>query len=242
MSKRMKKIALVTGGTRGIGAGICQELKDKNYHVIATYFGNHDNARQFSEGTGIETHCFDVACETSCHHNVRQIIDTHGGVDVLVHNAGITQDSTLLKMSSPQWHKVIETNLDSAFYMTQAVLSGMKDKNFGRIIYLSSVNGVKGQRGQANYAATKAALIGFAKSVALEMAHKNITLNVIAPGYIDTEMVRAVPSEILEKIIRQIPVGRLGRIEEIAHIVSFLADERSGFITGATIHANGGMY
>ncbi len=178
------------------------------------------------------------ACESVC----AQIASSYGTIDVLVHNAGITADATVLKMTKEQWHQVLHTNLDSAFYLTKAVLEGMRCNGFGRLIYLSSVNGLKGQRGQVNYAASKAALIGFAKSVALEVANKGITANVIAPGYIDTEMVRAVPAPILEKIIAQIPAGRLGTVQEIAHAVSFLADERSGFITGSTISANGGMY
>jgi acetoacetyl-CoA reductase len=238
----MSRIALVTGGTRGIGKGISIELKNKGYTVIASYAGNHDAAKLFQAETSIATVSFDVANEHACRESCENIIKDYGSIDVLVHNAGVTADAMLLKMTSDQWHKVVSTNLDSAFYMTRAVLDSMKTRNFGRLIYLSSVNGLKGQRGQVNYAATKAALIGFAKSVALEMANKGVTANVIAPGYIDTEMVRAVPAPILEKIIAQIPVGRLGTVEEIAHIVSFLADERSGFITGSTLSANGGMY
>lgn len=236
------KVALVTGGTRGIGYAISVELKEKGYKVIATYAGNHEAAQKFHNETGIDTIAFDVADELACQKMCQDLIQTHGCIDVLVHNAGVTSDATLLKMSSDQWHKVIQTNLDSAFYLTKAVLESMRDKGFGRLIYLSSVNGLKGQRGQANYAATKAALIGFAKSVGLEMANKGITANVIAPGYIDTDMVRAVPEAILEKIIAQIPVGRLGTTAEIAHAVSFLADDRAGFITGSTLSVNGGMY
>lgn len=237
-----KKVALVTGGTRGIGAGISRELSSKGYHVIASYVANKEAAQAFEKDTGIETISFDVSIEEVSVAAIESILQKYGAIDIFVHNAGITADATLLKMTSEQWYKVIQTNLNSVFYLTKAVLSGMKEKGFGRLIYLSSVNGLKGQRGQVNYASTKAALIGFAKSVALEMASKGVTANVIAPGYIDTEMVRAVPPAVLEKIIGQIPVGRLGTVDEIAHIVSFLADEKSGFITGSTISANGGMY
>lgn len=238
----MSRLALVTGGTRGIGAAISRELKQKGYRVIATHASNKDAAAAFSLSTDIEIYSFDISNEQVCRLSIQKIIEKHGHISVLVHNAGITADSTLQKMSSEQWSSVMRTNLDSCFYLTQAVLEGMRENKFGRLIYLSSVNGLKGQRGQSNYAATKAAVIGFAKSVALEVANKGITANVIAPGYVDTDMVRAVPDAILEKIIASIPVGRLGSIEEVAHCVSFLADERSGFITGTTLSTNGGMY
>ncbi len=238
----MTSLALVTGGTRGIGATISRELTEKGYHVIATYAHNSKAANTFHNETGISVELFDVGDESACKETLSRLAETYGTIDVLVHNAGITADATLQNMTSDQWHRVIQTNLNSCFYLTQAVLEGMRAKGFGRLIYLSSVNGLKGQRGQANYAATKAALIGFAKSVALEVATKGITANVIAPGYIDTEMVRAVPEAILTKIIAQIPVGRLGAAEEIAHCVSFLIDKKASFITGSVINANGGMY
>ncbi|MDP3371533.1 MAG: acetoacetyl-CoA reductase [Candidatus Paracaedibacteraceae bacterium] len=238
----MSQLALVTGGTRGIGAAISRELTHKGYRVIASYASNKEAARLFSAETGIQTIAFDIADENACKTAINYIETEHGSISMLVHNAGITADSTLEKMASDQWHRVIRTNLNSCFYLTQAVLDGMRAQNFGRLIYLSSVNGLKGQRGQCNYAAAKAAIIGFAKSIALEVANKGITANVIAPGYIDTEMVRAVPKPVLEKIIGTIPVGRLGTAEEIAHCVSFLADKHAGFITGSTLSANGGMY
>ena len=234
----MSQLALITGGTRGIGAAISRELAYKGYRVIATYASNKEAASIFSAETGIETVAFDIADENACKTAIEYITTQHGHVSVLVHNAGITADATLQKMTSDQWQSVMRTNLDSCFYLTKAVLDGMRTHNFGRLIYLSSVNGLKGQRGQCNYAATKAAIIGFAKSIALEVANKGITANVIAPGYVDTEMVRAVPESVLEKIIATIPVGRLGTAEEIAHCVSFLADVRTGFITGSTLSAN----
>jgi acetoacetyl-CoA reductase len=238
----MLRLALITGGTRGIGAAISQEFHNKGYRVVATYSKNKEAALKFRNETGIATIQFDVSDETGCFNGIKHITDEHGGIDILVHNAGITADSTIRKMTSEDWHRVIHTNLNSCFYLTQAVLEGMIQRNFGRLIYVSSVNGLKGQRGQSNYAASKAALVGFAKSVALEMATKGITANVIAPGYVDTEMVRAVPESVLAKIISTIPVGRLGTAKEIAHCVSFLADERAGFVTGTTLSANGGMY
>lgn len=238
----MSRLALITGGTRGIGAAISKEFLNKGYYVLATYSQNKEAALKFSQETGIATLQFDVSNEESCLNGIRHINQQYGLIDVLVHNAGITADSTLQKMQSEQWHRVIQTNLNSCFYLTQAVLEGMVQQKFGRLIYLSSVNGLKGQRGQSNYAASKAALIGFAKSIALEMATKGITANVVAPGYIDTEMVRAVPEAVLDKIVATIPMGRLGAADEIAYSVSFLADERASFITGATINVNGGMY
>ena len=238
----MSQLALVTGGTRGIGASISLELKSKGYRVIANFAKNKNTAKQFSEEYSIESYGFDVSDEGACRDACKEIVSKHGPIDILVHNAGITADSSLLKMTNKQWQDVMETNLSSCFYLTKIVLDDMRRNSFGRLIYLSSVNAMRGQRGQANYAASKAALTGFAKSVALEVAHKGITVNLIAPGYIDTEMVRSVPATILDNVITQIPVGRLGRPEEIAHIVSFLCDTRSGFITGTTIHANGGMH
>jgi len=238
----MSHVVLVTGGTRGIGAAIAQELTHKGYRVIATYTKNKDAAHHFQIKTGIDTISFDVSNEEACVNGIKQINERYGVIDMLVHNAGITADSTLRKMTSGDWHRVVQTNLNSCFYLTQGVVEGMIKKKFGRLIYLSSVNGLRGQRGQSNYAATKAALIGFAKSVALELANKGITANVVAPGYINTEMVRAVPEDVLASIISTIPVGRLGTAEEVAHCVSFLADERAGFITGSTLSVNGGMY
>jgi len=238
----MARVALVTGGTRGIGAAISTGLKDAGYSVAANYGGNDEAANKFKDETGIPVYKFDVGDFDAVTAGVQQIEADLGPVDVLVNNAGITRDGTLHKMAKDKWDAVISTNLDSAYNLTRAVIEGMRERGFGRIIGISSVNGQKGQMGQANYSAAKAGLIGFTKAIALENARKGITANVVAPGYIGTEMVRAVPEDILKQIIAQIPVNRLGEPEEIARCVVFLAADEAGFITGSTISANGGQY
>jgi acetoacetyl-CoA reductase len=239
----MARVALVTGGTRGIGAAISVALNEAGYKVAATYGGNDEAANKFKEATGIAVYKWDVADFAACKAGVGQVEADLGPVEVLVNNAGITRDTTLHKMSPDQWSAVIGTNLDSLFNMTRNVIENMRAKGFGRIISISSINGQKGQFGQSNYSAAKAGLIGFTKAVAQENAAKGITVNAVAPGYIGTEMVRAVPEEVLKtKIIPQIPVGRLGEPEEIAKCVIFLAGDDAGFITGSTLSANGGQY
>ncbi len=239
----MARVAVVTGGTRGIGEGISMALKAKGYRVAATYAGNDTAAQQFQIKTGIPVFKFDVGDYAACEKGVAQITRNLGPVDVLVNNAGITRDVVLHRMTPAQWGEVIRTNLDSAFNMTRLVIEGMRARNFGRIVSISSINGRKGQLGQANYSAAKAGLVGFSKAIALEGASKNVTCNVIAPGYINTEMVAAVPKEVLEsKILPMIPVGRLGTAAEVARCVVFLAADDAGFITGACFDANGGQY
>ncbi|HET6518234.1 MAG TPA: acetoacetyl-CoA reductase [Geminicoccaceae bacterium] len=234
---------MVTGGTRGIGRAISVGLKEAGFNVAANYGGNDEAANKFKGETGIAVFKWDVADYEACKQGVAQVEGDLGPVEVLVNNAGITRDTTLHRMTPEQWRAVIATNLDSLFYMTRCVIEGMRERNFGRIISISSINGQKGQFGQANYAAAKAGLIGFTKSVAQENAAKGITANVVAPGYIGTEMVRAVPEDVLKsKILPLIPVGRLGEPEEIARCVTFLAGDDAGFITGSTLSANGGQY
>ena len=239
----MTRVAVVTGGTRGIGHAISIALKNKGCRVAATYAGNDTAARQFQAGTGIPIYKFDVGDYAACQEGVTRIARDLGPVDILVNNAGITRDSMLHRMTKENWDAVIHTNLDSVFNMTRLVIEGMRARSFGRVINISSINGRKGQTGQANYSAAKAALLGFTKAVAQESAARGITVNVIAPGYIATEMVMAVPKEILDtKILPLIPVGRLGTAEEVARCVAFLADDAAGFITGACLDANGGQY
>ncbi len=239
----MARVALVTGGTRGIGAAISVGLKEAGYKVAANYGGNDEAAEKFKAETGIPVYKWDVSDFEACKAGVAQVEADLGTVEVLVNNAGITRDTTLHKMTSEQWQAVIRTNLDSLFNMTRNVIENMRAGGFGRIISISSVNGQKGQFGQSNYAAAKAGLIGFTKSVAQENAAKGITVNAVAPGYIGTEMVRAVPEEVLKtKIIPLIPVGRLGEPEEVAKCVVFLAADDAGFITGSTRSTNGGQY
>jgi len=238
----MARVALVTGGTRGIGHAISKELKEKGYKVAANYGGNDAAAQKCAEELGITVYKFDVGDFEACAAGVKRVEAEIGPIDILVNNAGITRDSTLHKMSPDQWNDVIRVNLGSAYNMSRCVIEGMRDRGFGRIINISSVNGQKGQLGQSNYAAAKAGMIGFTKSLAVENARKGVTVNAIAPGYIDTEMVSAVPEKVLESIIAGIPVNRLGKPEEVAHCVAFLADDDAGFITGATIAINGGQY
>jgi acetoacetyl-CoA reductase len=239
----MGRVAVVTGGTRGIGHAISIALKNKGCRVAATYAGNDTAARQFQAETGIPIYKFDVADYAACQEAVTRIARDLGSVEILVNNAGITRDVMLHRMKREDWDAVMHTNLDSVFNMTRLVIEGMRSRSFGRIINISSINGRKGQMGQANYSAAKAGLLGFTKAVAQEGASQGITCNVIAPGYIATEMVMAVPKEILDtKIIPFIPVGRLGTAEEVARCVTFLAADDAGFITGACLDANGGQY
>ena len=238
----MTRTALVTGGTRGIGAAIARALSESGHRVVVTYQGNDDAAAAFTRDTGIPASKWDVADYDACQQGVAGVESEYGPVDVLVNNAGITRDGMLHKMSADDWDAVIRTNLTSAFNMTRAVISGMRDRGFGRVIQISSINGQKGQMGQANYAAAKAGLVGFTKSIAQENARRGITANVIAPGYIGTEMVAAVPENVLEKIVGQIPVSRLGEADEIGQAAAYLASDAAGFVTGSTLSINGGQY
>jgi acetoacetyl-CoA reductase len=239
----MARVALVTGGTRGIGAAISKGLKQAGYTVAANYGGNDEAAQKFKGETGIPVYKFDVSDAAACEAGIRTIESELGPVDVLVNNAGITRDGMFHRMTFDQWQAVIRTNLDSMFTCTRPVIDGMRNRGFGRIIIISSINGQKGQMGQTNYSAAKAGVVGFAKALAQENANKGVTVNVIAPGYISTEMVQAVPEEVLKtKILPLIPVGRLGEAEEIARTVLFLAADEGGFMTGSTISINGGQY
>jgi len=238
----MGRVALVTGGSRGIGEAISLALKEAGYNVVATYAGNDEKAKQFSTDTGIPTYKFDVSDYDACQTEVAKIESDVGPVEVLVNNAGITRDGTMHKMTFQQWNEVIQTNLTSCFNMCHAVLNGMRERNFGRIVNIGSINGQAGQYGQVNYAAAKSGIHGFTKALAQEGAAKGITVNAVAPGYIATEMVRAVPENVLEKIVARIPVGRLGEASEIARGVAFLVSDDAGFITGSTLSINGGQH
>lgn len=239
----MARVALVTGGTRGIGAAISKGLKEAGFNVAANYAGNDEAANKFKSETGVPVYKFDVSDPAACDAGVKRIEAEVGPVDVLVNNAGITRDGFFHRMNYEQWSAVMRTNLDSMFTVTRPVIDGMRNRSFGRIVIISSINGQKGQMGQTNYSAAKAGVIGFAKALAQENANKGVTVNVIAPGYIATEMVQAVPEEVLKtKILPLIPVGRLGEAEEIARTVVFLAGDDAGFITGSTLSINGGQY
>jgi acetoacetyl-CoA reductase len=239
----MSRVALVTGGSRGIGAAISMALKNAGYKVAATYAGNDEAAAEFSKVTGISTYKWDVSSYEACKDGIAKVEADLGPVEILVNNAGITRDGMFHKMTPDQWSAVINTNLTGLFNMTHNVWSGMRDRSFGRVINISSINGQKGQAGQVNYSAAKAGDLGFTKALAQEGAMKNITVNAICPGYIATEMVRAIPEKVLnERILPQVPVGRLGEPEEIARCVLFLASDDAGFVTGSTITANGGQY
>jgi acetoacetyl-CoA reductase len=241
--KTMSRVALVTGGSRGIGAAIAMALKEAGYKVAATYAGNDEKAAAFTAETGIKTYKWDVADYEACAAGIAQVEGDLGPVEVLVNNAGITRDAPFHKMTPAQWNEVIGTNLNGVFNMTHPVWPGMRQRKFGRIITISSINGQKGQFAQANYAASKAGDIGFTKSLAQEGARAGITVNVVAPGYINTEMMSTIPEKVMnEVILPQIPVGRLGEASEIARTVLFLASDDAGFITGSTISANGGQY
>jgi len=238
----MTRIALVTGGVSGIGAATCKALLAAGCKVAANYFGNGDVAAAFNKETGIPVYEWDVADFDACQQGAALVVRELGAVDILVNNAGITQDGMLHKMSKEQWRSVIDVDLGGCFNMCRALVETMRERRFGRIINVSSINALSGQFGQTNYAAAKAGMIGFTKALALENARKGVTVNCIAPGYIDTEMVHSVPEKVLEGIIAQIPVGRLGKGEEIADMVAFLAGERAGYVTGATLAVNGGQY
>src|SRR5712675_2835162 len=238
----MARVAVVTGGIRGIGRAIAIALKNAGYNVAANY--GHDDAtgRQFSEETGIPVYKFDVADFAACVEGVKAVEAQLGPVEVLVNNAGITRDATMHRMSFEQWNAVIQTNLASCFNLSRAVIEGMRDRKFGRIVNIGSINGQAGQYGQVNYAAAKSGIHGFTKALGQEGAKAGITVNAIAPGYIDTDMVSAVPAEVLAKIVARIPVGRLGQASEIARGVLFLVADEGGFITGSTLSINGGQH
>jgi len=240
----MARVALVTGGTRGIGAAISKGLKAAGYSVAANYAGNDEAANRFNSETGIPVYKWDVGDFDACGAGVRQVEADVGPVEILVNNAGITRDGFFHRMTKEQWSAVIRTNLDSLFNMTRPVIEGMRNRSFGRVIVISSINGQKGQMGQVNYSAAKAGDLGFVKALAQENANRGITVNAICPGYIGTEMVQAIDPEILKtKIVPLIPVGRLGTPEEIARAVVYLAGEETGaFITGSTLSINGGQY
>ncbi|KQQ70481.1 MULTISPECIES: beta-ketoacyl-ACP reductase [unclassified Rhizobium] len=239
----MARIALISGGTRGIGAAISTAMKAAGYSVAANFAGNTEKAAEFHAATGIPVFQWDVSDYDACVKGIAEVEAQLGPVDVLVNNAGITRDGMFHKITPQQWKEVIDTNLSGLFNMTHPVWPGMRERGFGRIINISSINGQRGQMGQVNYSAAKAGDLGFTKALAQEGASKNITVNAICPGYIGTDMVRAIPQKVMdEKIIPQIPVGRLGEPEEIARCVLFLASEEAGFITGSTLSANGGQY
>ena len=238
----MARVAVVTGGTRGIGEAIAVGLKKAGYIVASNYAGNDERAKEFSARTGIEVFKFDVSDFEQCKAGIADITAKLGPVDVLINNAGITRDGVMHRMTYQQWEEVVHTNLSSCFNMCRNVIDSMRERGFGRIVNIGSVNGQAGQYGQVNYAAAKSGIHGFTKALAQESAAKGITVNAIAPGYIDTDMVRAVPPHVLEKIVAKIPVGRLGRADEIAMAVLFLVDDENGFMTGSTLSVNGGQH
>jgi acetoacetyl-CoA reductase len=238
----MARVAIVTGGTRGIGAAISMTLRDAGITVAANYAGNDERAAAFTKETGIVSYKFDVADFDACHAACAQIASDLGPIDIVVNNAGITRDGTLARMAREDWDAVIDTNLGGCFNMAKAVYGGMKERNFGRIVNIGSINGQAGQYGQVNYAAAKSGIHGFTKALAQEGARNNITCNAIAPGYIDTDMVAAVPANVLEKIVAKIPVGRLGQANEIARAVLFLVSDDAAFVTGSTMSVNGGQH
>jgi acetoacetyl-CoA reductase len=240
--EKMSRIALVTGGTRGIGEAISVRLKNAGYRVTALYVGRDDRARAFSEQTGIQALRCDVANSDQCAETVARISNDAGPVEILVNNAGITRDATMRKMNRAQWDEVLDINLGGCFNMCKAVWDGMLSRGFGRVVNIGSINGQAGQYGQVNYAAAKSGIHGFTKALAQEGAAKGVTVNAIAPGYIDTDMVAAVPAPVLEKIVARIPVGRLGHAHEIARGVLFLVADEAGFITGSTLSINGGQH
>ncbi len=237
-----KKIALVTGGTRGIGAAISKYLEKNGFHVVANYHNNDEAAQKFKKETGADVVKFDVANFKQVQKAVEGILAEHGPIAVLVNNAGITKDGFLHKMSEEDWDDVLDTNLKSAFNVTRAVIGNMRDNNFGRVINISSINAQKGQFAQVNYCAAKAGLIGFTKALALEGARKNITANTICPGYIETDMTAAIPAEIMSEILKTIPLGRMGQPQEIGAMVAFLASDEAAYVTGATFAVNGGQH
>jgi acetoacetyl-CoA reductase len=235
-------VAIVTGGTRGIGEAISVALRDMGFKVAANYAGNDERAKAFTDRTGIAAFKWDVSDHDACQEGVRNVEAELGPVDVLVNNAGITRDATMRKMDHAKWQEVIDTNLGGCFNMAKAVFDGMTSRGYGRVVNIGSINGQAGQYGQVNYAAAKSGIHGFTKALAQEGARFGVTVNAIAPGYIDTDMVAAVPEEVLGKIVARIPVGRLGKAEEIARGVAFLVDENAGFVTGSTLSINGGQH
>ncbi|WP_299329569.1 acetoacetyl-CoA reductase [Parasphingopyxis sp.] len=238
----MERVAIVTGGTRGIGEAISVALKDQGMTVVANYGGNDEKARAFTDRTGIAAHKWDVGDFDACQEGCTKVAEEVGPVDVLVNNAGITRDGTLAKMSYDDWHEVMRVNLGGCFNMAKACFPGMRERSWGRIVNIGSINGQGGQYGQVNYAAAKSGIHGFTKALAQEGAKAGVTVNALAPGYIDTDMVAAVPEPVLEKIVAKIPVGRLGQAEEIARGVAFLCSEEAGFVTGSTMSINGGQH
>ncbi len=238
----MARVAVVTGGTRGIGEAISLGLKEAGYKVAAVYAGNDEKAREFTDRTGIAAFKWDVSNFEACKAGIAKVEAELGPVKIVVNNAGITRDGVLHRMSFEQWNDVIQTNLTSCFNMCRSVIDGMRERSFGRIVNIGSINGQAGQYGQVNYAAAKSGIHGFTKALAQEGAAKGITVNAIAPGYIDTDMVRAVPANVLEKIVAKVPVGRLGKASEIARGVLFLVSDDGGFITGSTLSINGGQH
>ena len=238
----MSRVALVTGGTRGIGASIAKALKAAGYKVAANYGGNDEAAQKFKAETSIPVFKWDVSSYEACAEGIKKVEADIGPIEVLVNNAGITRDAVLHRMTPEQWSQVIATNLTSCFNMCRCVIEGMRERGFGRIVNIGSINGQAGQYGQVNYAAAKSGIHGFTKALAQEGAARGVTVNAIAPGYIDTDMVRAVPANVLEKIVARIPVGRLGHAEEIARAVVFLVSDDAGFVTGSTLSVNGGQH
>ena len=238
----MARVAIVTGGTRGIGEAISIVLRDMGLDVAATYAGNDERAKAFTDRTRIGAYKWDVADFEACQKGVAQVEDDLGPVDVLVNNAGITRDATMKRMDHAKWQDVIDTNLGGCFNMATAVFEGMTSRGYGRIVNIGSINGQAGQYGQVNYAAAKSGIHGFTKALAQEGARFGVTVNAVAPGYIDTDMVAAVPEDVLAKIVARVPVGRLGRADEIARGVAFLCDENAGFVTGSTLSINGGQH
>ena len=238
----MSKVAIVTGGTRGIGRAISEALRDDGFTVVANYAGNAEKAKAFTDETGIKAYKWDVGDHQACLAGCEQVAAEVGPIDAVINNAGITRDGTLMKMSYDDWDEVMRINLGGCFNMAKATFSGMKDRGWGRVVNIGSINGQAGQYGQVNYAAAKSGIHGFTKALAQEGARFGITVNAIAPGYIDTDMVAAVPPPVLEKIVAKIPVGRLGQAEEIARGVSFLCSHEAGFVTGSTMSINGGQH
>lgn len=238
----MARIAIVTGGSRGIGEAISLKLKEQGVTVVANYAGNDEKAREFTDRTGIAARKWDVGDHQACLDNCARIAEEFGAIDIVVNNAGITRDGTLARMSYDDWDDVMRVNLGGCFNMAKATFGGMVERGWGRIVNIGSINGQAGQYGQVNYAAAKSGIHGFTKALAQEGAKKGVTVNAIAPGYIDTDMVAAVPAPVLEKIVAKIPVGRLGQADEIARGVAFLCSEDAGFVTGSTMSINGGQH